>query len=133
MKTLILLQLATIFHLVFDYHKLHSGHPIRHWMSATIVVAISVVLGFIDQIRLDHTWWQFAIFSLSIHLALFDFLWNIINKKDLFYFGDPNNPERAWTDKVWSRVPPLGQIFFRSCFLYVGYAVYYHWDLIVAK
>jgi hypothetical protein len=117
-----------------DLHKIHTGHPIRHWISALVAVSTSIVFGLLNQwITHLETWWQFAILSLCLHLALFDPIWNGFNHKPLFYQGDPSNPERAWTDKIWSYVPPLGQLLFRGWFIGVGLGVFFHLDWITGK
>lgn len=129
--TYLLLLSALIEHLFMDFHKAQHQKPIVHWISAGLVLVVSVAAGFLNQWLTHVSWWQFVIYSLSIHLALFDPIWNEINGNDLFYAGTPNNPDRAWTDRLWQYVPPMGQILFRLWFLLFGAGWYYHLDLIV--
>lgn len=131
--TYFLLILATICHLILDLHKQKVKHPIIHWLSALIVFLVSSTLGFANQIFTDYQWWQFTIYSLCIHLALFDPIWNIAHKEDWWYSGTPSNPNRAWTDRIWGNVPPLGQLLFRPWFILFGIGWYYHLDLIIGS
>ena len=128
------LSVALIYHLLTDFHKHKVGHPIRHWLGALCVVTISAIIGVLNQVvSPEYQWWQFVIYSLSIHLALFDPIWNLLNKNPWYYAGDPNNPNGAWTDKFWQRVPPLAQILFRAWFLIMGAEVYYNLDRILGQ
>lgn len=126
------LMVALLYHLITDFHKHKTGHPIKHWLGALCVVTISAIIGFANQfVSIEYKWWQFLIYSLSIHFALFDPIWNFLNKNLWYYAGDPNNHNCAWTDRFWQRVPPLAQILFRFVFLFIGYSVYYRLDEIV--
>ena len=127
------LVVALIYHLVSDFHKRQTGHPIRHWLSALLAVTTSCIIGLLIQFTTEYQWWQFAVYSLSVHAALFDPIWNLVNKEKWYYAGTWGNPNRAWTDKFWSRVPPGGQILFRGIILILGNFVYYRWDQIIAK
>ena len=126
--TYLLLLLPTLTHIIFDYSKRYTGGKIRHWLSALIAVSMSVILGFTDK---SVYFWQFAGYALAIHFCYFDPLWNKANRHDWHYNGDRTNPERAWTDKMWDRVPIYAQPFIRLWVLAVGYSVYYHLDLII--
>ncbi len=125
-----LLSLATLIHLWMDFHKIHSGHPIRHWISAGVVILGSSTLGLINQFFGGHPWWQFTIFSMGIHFAIFDYLWNALNHKSWLYNGDINNPERSWSDKLWDHIPPIANPFLRLWVFLCASGFYYHWDWI---
>jgi len=125
-----LLSLATLLHLWMDFHKISTGHPIRHWISAGVAILVSSVLGAVNHLFSEQHWWQFAIFSLGVHFALFDYLWNTMNHKPWLYNGDPYNPERSWFDKLWSQVPPIANPFLRLWVFGVASGFYYHWDWI---
>lgn len=132
--TYLCLASALIFHLIADLHKEKVKHPIIHWLGALIVCGISVALGFANQLASpEYQWWQFTIYSLCIHLALFDPIWNIANKNPWYYSGSPSNPKRAWTDKFWQMTPPLAQPLFRFIILFAGYSVYYNLDQIIGS
>ena len=131
--TYILLCTALFLHLVFDLHKQKEKKPIVHWLSATLVVCTSFALGFVAQFFSDYPWWRFAFYSLMIHLVLFDYMWNWFHDEAWYYHGDVTNPKRAWTDKMWNRVPPLGELLFKIIFLILGYLVYYNWDQIISS
>ncbi len=128
--TYILLLFATGYHLLFDYHR-KSTNKIVHWLSALLAVASSLVMGYINQLLTGVPFWQFGIYSLCIHLSLFDPLWNWVNNKAWNYHGTISNPQRAWTDRIWTQVPGAGEILFRIIFLILGYEVYYNLDLIL--
>lgn len=136
------LFLATIAHFVFDRHKEVVHSPIVHWQSAGLVIVVSIMIGFITQGIIDfryqvpkgfYRWWQFTIFSLTIHFCFFDLIWNVLHGYAWDYHGTPTNPNRAWTDRLWERLPPWGEIFLRLWVPAVGYGVYFCWDLIVGK
>lgn len=133
LTTYLFLILATCAHLILDLHKEKNNEPIMHWLSASVAVGVSCLLGLFNQLIHDVEWYRFAIYSMCIHFALFDYLWNFFNNKPLFYHGEPSNPHRAWTDSVWDRIPPQGEILFRSWMLGVGISVYHFWYLIVGK
>jgi hypothetical protein len=122
-----LLISATILHLMSDMHK-KTKNAIVHWVSATITVSASVVLGFANAAFTDMAWFQFAIFSLSIHFCFFDLIWNWANKKRWNYHGEETNPKRAWMDKFWAYIGinPLIEIFLRLIVLLLGIMVYYY-------
>lgn len=131
MVTYSFLLAALCVHLVYDLHKEDVKKPIVHWLSALLAVVVSILFGYINQ-KLTHVcWWQFAIYSLAIHFALFDYAWNFFNHKPLFYHGTPSNPDRAWSDKMWTRIPPGGELLFRIIGLLAGYGVYSHLDWIL--
>lgn len=127
------LMVALVYHLATDFHKKETGHPIRHWFGALCVVLISCIIGLLVQFTTKYEWCQFVVYSLSVHAALFDPIWNMLNKQKWYYAGTWGNPNIAWTDLFWQRVPPGGQILFRFAILFVGNAVYYRWDQIIAK
>jgi len=129
--TYLLLLTALIVHMLFDLHKQKVHKPIIHWLSAMIVVLVATGSGWINQLIMHVSWWQFMIYSLSIHAALFDVIWNLDHHENIFYAGDINNPNRAWTDRIWSRVSPGGQILFRAWILIFGGAWYYELDRIL--
>lgn len=132
--TYLILLTALIVHLYFDGHKQKVHKPIKHWLSATIVFAVSCTAGWINSLIVpDVVWWQGTVYSLSLHLALFDPIWNLSEGHDLFYAGDPANPNLAWTDKIWAKVPPVGQILFRIWFILFGSGFYYHLNLILGQ
>ena len=132
MITTILISVALFAHLIMDLHKRKVGHPIVHWISAAVAVGVSVIVGFANQYLFKgEAYWQFAIYSLSVHFALFDPVWNLCNGQNIFYSGDPKNPSGAWTDKLWRITPTLAQPFIRAWVIAVGYAVYYNLDLII--
>jgi len=131
--TYVLLLVATVMHLMMDMHKQKTKHAIHHWFSALATIGVSVMIGFMNQLIWEIPFYRFAIYSLCIHFALFDYLWNLFNRKPFFYHGEPSNPNRAWTDKMWDRIPPWGEIFFRLWMIGVGIGVYHHWDLIVGN
>jgi len=128
---ILILLIPTFTHLIFDYHKMYSGGKIRHWLSASIAVLTSVVVGITVQ-KVDNVfWWQGTIFALAIHFAFFDPLWNWANHHKWHYNGDRTNPERAFTDRMWDRVPIYVQPFVRLWVLYVGYAFYFELGKII--
>lgn len=131
--TYLFLALATVAHLILDLHKEKTNHPIMHWLSAGVAIVVSSILGLFNQLIHDVEWYRFTIYSLCVHFALFDYLWNFFNKKPLFYHGEPSNPSRAWTDRMFDRIPPWGEILFRLWMLGVGISVYHYWYLIVGK
>lgn len=133
MITYALLILATLCHLVFDLHKKGTS-TIRHWLSATIVIVFSFISGLINQWFAPYWWWQFLIYSLAIHFCFFDYLWNFFNHQRWNYHGDPLNPKRAWTDKMWDFTSgqPWVEIGIRLWVLAVGYGIYYHWAWVVS-
>lgn len=132
MITIFLLSLALFAHLLMDLHKRKAGHPIVHWISALVAVGVSVLVGFGNQYLFpEYAFWQFAIYSLSVHFALFDPLWNVCNKQDWYYSGDPNNKSGAWMDKLWRQTPVIAQPFIRAWAVAVGYGIYYNLDLII--
>lgn len=131
--TYLLLAGATVTHLVTDLHKEKTATPIKHWLSAAIAVATSITFGYLNSSFTDTYWWQFAIYSLSIHFCFFDLVWNYFNGHGWFYNGDPKNPHRAWSDKIWDYIPTDAQPLLRLWVLGVGIGVYYHLDLIVGK
>jgi hypothetical protein len=112
-------------------HKRKVGKPIIHWLSALVVFFVASGFGFINTLFTNYAWWQFAFYSMAIHLALFDPIWNFLHKESWYYSGTSSNPSRAWMDKFWSVTPPLAQPLFRFIFFYLGYAVYYRWNEIV--
>ncbi len=124
---------ALVFHLWFDLHKQKQNHPIVHWISAAIVLSISLFFGIGDEIfsHRAHKWEQFAILSLLIHLSLFDPIWNWLHREEWNYHGSADNPKQAWTDKIWTEVHPLGELFFRAVFLILGFCVWFSWDRII--
>ena len=133
MITYFLLFLALGYHLAFDLHKQKEGKPIVHWLSALWVLVISSVSGVINSITTSVYWWQFTFLSLVIHFVFFDPIWNAFHKQRWNYHGDPNNPNRAWTDRLWSEVPGAGEILFRFIVFFLGYSVYYNWTRIVGN
>lgn len=124
--------MALVMHLVFDFHKLHSGGKIRHWLSALLAVTVSLLGGLVNQLITNVHWWQFTLLSLGIHFALFDPIWNLINKHPFFYNGDPNNPDRALLDKMYDYLPPWGAVFLRLWVIACTAGVYFHLDWIVS-
>jgi hypothetical protein len=130
MITILTLFLATVGHLIFDLHK-QKTTGINHFLSAAIAILVSIGAGIGNQVFTGVHWYQFAILSLCIHAATFDFIWNLIHFKPAFYHGDPSNPKRAWMDRLWSMTPPIAEVFFKAWFIGVGIGVYFHWDLIV--
>ena len=133
MDILVILSLGLVLlsHILIDFDRQRMNKPILHWLSAMLVFAVSVFFGFLVDVIVGVAWWKFTILSLCVHLAVFDPLWNLLHNNYIFYQGDPNNPNRAFTDKIWDRVPPLGQIFFRIWVILVGLAIFSHWALIV--
>lgn len=89
-------------------------------------------MGVLNQIvSPEYEWWKFVVYSLCVHAALFDPIWNKLNKQKWYYAGTWGNPNRAWTDRFWQNVPPLGQILFRFIILFLGHSVYYNWQRII--
>ena len=129
--TYALLAIPVVVHLAVDLHKRYTGHVIRHWISALIAVMCCALCGGLDALINDKHWWQFAIYALGVHFAFFDLVWNWASGHPWHYNGDPMNPERAWTDKMWDYVPVYAQPLVRGWALGVGIGVYYHLDLIV--
>jgi hypothetical protein len=133
--TVLCLFMALLAHLYFDLHKQSVKKPIVHWISALIVLLISIGAGVFIQyfqgLPLDGMVLQNAFCSLIIHLVFFDPLWNLIHGEAWNYHGSINNPKQAFTDKVWTQIPPLGEAFFRIVFLIVGFCVYFSWDRII--
>jgi len=133
MITYALLFLATLAHLIIDYHKKETGHPIRHWFSALVTIVLSCIYGFINEKFTQYHWWQFAVYSLAVHFCFFDLLWNWRNDQPWYYHGSPLNPSRAWTDRIYDYIPVYAQPLLRLWVLGVGGGVYYHWDWIVGN
>jgi hypothetical protein len=129
--TYTLLLLPVMVHMAFDIHKRYTGHPIRHWASALIAVFVSVLMGFLDALVNGVAAWQFAFYALSVHFAFFDLFWNWYHGHVWHYNGDPKNPDRAWTDKMWDYVPVYAQPFVRAWVLAVGWSFYYRLDWII--
>lgn len=136
MKTyllIFLLSLATFLHLLMDFHKLHTGHPIRHWISAACAIIISSAAGIVNHFFVSQQWWQFAVLSLGVHFALFDYLWNALNNKSWLYNGDIENPNRSWMDKLFDYIPPIANPFVRLWVFGMSAGVYFHWDWVIGR
>lgn len=117
----LLLISPLVVHLVVD-----SKGVVRHWLNACYVLALSVAVGFI----LPGYFWQGALYALAIHFAFFDPVYNLMHRKNFFYNGTPDNPDRAMMDKFWDYFPNYVQVFIRLWVLGVGIGVYYKLDLI---
>lgn len=125
MKTLeyILLSLPLLVHLAVDY----SG-VVKHKLNAAYVFGIALLVGFV----LPGFFWQGAFYSLCIHFAFFDPMYNMMHGHNFFYYGDPKNPDRAWMDKLREAyVPPHAEVFIRLWVLGVGIGVYHYLPLII--
>lgn len=121
--TYALLLLPLIIHLAVDY----SG-KVRHKLNAAYVLALSILVGFL----LPGYFWQGALFSLSIHFTFFDPLYNLTHGHKISYHGDSRNPDQAWTDKQWVKIPYYAEVFVRLWVLAVGACVYYELDRIIS-
>lgn len=144
---IICLLMALLVHLFFDLHKQKVKKPIIHWLSALLVFLTSIGAGVLNQAFLKRpiefyaslgfspdVWsnvLRFAFFSIMVHLVFFDPLWNLGHSEAWNYHGSPENPKQAWTDKIWSEIPPLGELFFRTVFLILGFCVWFSWDKII--
>lgn len=115
-------------------HLLHDTavKKINHVFSASLTAVTALILGVIAcHWQKGVYWWQFWIFAMCIHFCFFDPIWNLVHKESWDYHGDPENPNRALTDRMWSRIPPVGEILFRLIILGVGWGVYYHLNWII--
>lgn len=121
----ILLTLPLITHLIVDWHGV-----VRHKLNAAYVLALSVAVG----ILLPGYWWQGTLFALAIHFTFFDPLYNLMHRHAWNYHGDPLNPKRALTDKIWASVgrEPIVEILARAFVLFCGYSVYFELDRIIS-
>lgn len=117
---LLIIPLAT--HVIVDLNG-----EVRHWLNALYVTALSVIVGFI----LPGYWWQGALFALAIHFTFFDPIYNLTHGHKLSYHGDSRNPNQAWTDKQWVKIPYYAEVFVRLWVLGVGASVYYQLDRII--
>lgn len=114
----LLLALPLIVHLFVDY----SG-VVKHKLNAAYVLGIAVLVGFV----LPGFFWQGAFYALCIHFTFFDPIYNLMHGHNLFYYGDPDNPDRAWMDKMREAyVPPHAEVFIRLWMLGVGIGVYHY-------
>lgn len=129
--TYLLLAVPVVVHMAVDIHKQYSGHPIRHWASALVAVFSSALCGFLNVVVADQAAWQFVIYALAVHFAFFDPFWNWYHGHKWHYNGDPKNPDRAWTDKMWDYVPLYAQPLVRAWVLAVGWSFYYRLDWII--
>lgn len=119
----ILLLLPMIVRLAVDYKGI-----VRHWLNALYVLLLSVLVG----LFLPGYFWQGAFYALTLHFVLFDPIYNLIKGHAWDYHGSVDNPDRAWTDKMWSKyVSPMAEILVRVWVLLVGTWVYYHLDWII--
>jgi hypothetical protein len=127
MKSLeyLFLFLPLIIHLLIDKTGLVS-HKLNGWLAGGFSLAIGF---FVPQ---DY-FWQGTIYALTIHFALFDFLYNAVHKHPMFYHGSSNNPDRALFDKIFSSkyLPPIAELFVKAWVLSVGVGVYYYLDKII--
>ena len=110
------LLLPLITHLAIDFKG-----KVNHKLNAVYVLALSLMVG----VLLPGYWWQGTVYALCIHFALFDPLYNLIHKQKFFYNGDPSNPDRALTDRLWDITPIHGQVFIRLLFLGTGFTLYH--------
>jgi hypothetical protein len=133
--TVLCLFMALLAHLYFDFHKQSVKKPIVHWISALLVLFVSIGAGVLIQsfqkLPLDGSVLQNALCSIIIHLVFFDPLWNLGHGEAWNYHGSAHNPKQAFTDKVWTEVPPIGEAFFRIVFLIIGFCVYLSWYRII--
>jgi len=121
--TLIILFLSfmpMVAHLYLDYHV----KPILHWRSATVVTALATVIGLLNRHFTGVDFKLFAILALCTHFALFDVIWNEVNHKKLEYLGTVNNPNRALTDRIWSKLPEWLQAVIRIVVLSGGWIMF---------
>lgn len=100
---------------------------VRHKLNAAYVLALSIIVGFL----LPGYWFQGTLYALAIHFTFFDPLYNLIHGHKLFYHGDARNPDRAWTDRQWDKIPYFAEVLVRLWVLGVGISVYYYLDRIV--
>lgn len=99
-----------------------------HWLNAVYVTGMSVIVGLI----LPGHWLQGTLFALAIHFALFDPIYNLTHGHKISYHGDSRNPDQAWTDKQWVKIPYYAEVFVRLWVLAVGAGVYYELDRIIS-
>jgi len=118
----ILLSLPLLTHVAVDFKG-----KVNHKLNAVYVTAIAVLVG----LFLPGYWWQGAIYALCIHFSFFDPIYNLTHGHRWNYHGDPDNPDRALTDKFWDINTPLSEIFVRVWVMMVGIGVYYHLDKII--
>lgn len=127
--TVILVSFPMWIHLAMDMYKQKHGIKIKHWQSALVAVIVSFLVGlcsFDEKL-------QFTAFALITHFAFFNPLWNLFHHEALNYAGDPNNSDRAITDRMWDvmAAQPWAQPIMRLIIFSVGYGIYYNWELIV--
>lgn len=120
----LLLLLPTTVHAIVDYKGV-----VKHWLNPIYVTAIAILAGLI----LPGFWWQGAFYALCLHFSLFDIVYNISHKHPILYHGDPDNKDRALTDKLWAYFGqvPHGEILLRLWILGVGISVYYELERII--
>jgi len=130
MITYLLLLVPTALHLWVD--TTIKPTEINHARGAIMVTMAAFICSIVNVFVADVAYWQFVIYSLAVHLSLFDPLYNLFKKHKWNYHGDPLNPKRAFTDKLWAYVMPEAEILFRIIFLIVGWSFYYRLDWIIA-
>lgn len=119
----LLLCLPLISHLLID-----KTGKVKHTLNAWIVIIIAVGVGFF----LPGYFWQGTLYALTIHLFLFDFLYNLMHGHKFFYHGEVDNPDRSKFDKLWEFVGPIYEVFVKIWVLLAGIGVYYYLDRIIS-
>jgi hypothetical protein len=114
-------QLPMVAHLLVDHYRMKTKKPIIHKRGATMVVLLSVILGLVMN---EKHFLMFTFLCLTVHVSLFDILWNKVEGHKWNYLGTVGNPNRAWTDIIWSRLPDWSQVILRIVFLASGWVVY---------
>lgn len=122
--TILLVVTALALHLTMDFHKQTVHRPIIHWLSAVLVLSVSLGLGIANQFLEKEHWYAVTLLSLSIHFSLFDPIWNKLNGHGLFYFGTVGNPSRAWIDRILSKFSEENQLLIKFFVLLVGLILY---------
>lgn len=118
----LLLSLPLIVHVIVDLKG-----KVNHKLNVLYVLAISIAVGFV----LPGYWFQGALYALAIHFTFFDPLYNLTHGHKLFYHGDARNPDRAWTDRQWDKLPYFAEVLVRLWVLGVGIGVFYYLDRII--
>lgn len=126
----LILFIPLIWEAVSDWYRIEiQKKEDNHTEDVYVRIALCIVVGFLLRFTKDGAnVIAAAIYSGSLFIALFDPILNGLRKKPFFYKG--GNP----TDKfILNHLPRHAEVFMRLWVPFVGWCVYYKWNVLMGK
>ena len=116
------LCLPLAIHILHDVPEINHDHSPNHPKMAAIVLAAACISGYFLYPMFRVPFWRFALLSLAIHFAFFNYILNYLRKpqEPFFYIGN------GFWDRILKIFPAPVRLVLQAGALIGGFYIYYN-------